>query len=186
MADVDEDTIPNAGDFDADGDGIFDGFTNGTRTEGTNNVDGDCFPAFLDVDDSDPCVPARGSSGITCNGATDTDVDGISDADETTRGSNANDPDSDGDGLWDTVEILDAIVLEAASVPNADDLDCDNLKNWNDTDSDGDVLQVLSGGGSDHDERRLNSAGADARERDYLNGEGALLVRCLNGGPIIP
>ncbi|NMC69025.1 MAG: DUF11 domain-containing protein [Myxococcales bacterium] len=106
----------------------------------------------------------------------DTDVDGISDADETRLGTDPRDPDSDDDGILDGPEVgdpaaprdsdgdttIDALDTDSDNdgygdaVEGAGDLDGDGLPNYRDTDSDGDGLL-------DAEER---VAGTDYRNRD--------------------
>ena len=112
---------------------------------------------MFDVDDDDACVPLV--SAVCVPGASDTDRDGISDADETVLRSKTNDPDSDHDGLWDTWEIRDA------QGPRIDEVDTDGNGdvNWLDPDADCDGIP-------DGLEGRLNVQGLDAPPRQYLTG----------------
>ncbi|CAN5872097.1 hypothetical protein BH10CHL1_BH10CHL1_30740 [soil metagenome] len=115
---------PNYLDSDSDDDGKSD------QVEGTSDVDGDGIPNYIDSIDSD------GPLG-------DPDSDGLTNAQETTIGTNPNNPDSDGDGISDTIEV-------GPNSASPLDTDGDDIPNALDPDSDND-------GRSDQSERTLDS-----------------------------
>ena len=79
---------------DTDGDGLNDG-------EEVDGVDNPSTPlvATATSDPTDPCDP--NATSPTC----DQDNDGLTNAEETTAGTNPTNPDSDGDGLYDGEEV---------------------------------------------------------------------------------
>jgi MYXO-CTERM domain-containing protein len=129
--DTDGDGIINGLDVDSDNDGIFDGTEAGIvtpgagtdTTKGTFIPDADPTTTTSPVDpDSDDGGVRDGSEDANHNGkvdtgetdpndpaddidVVDTDLDGVSDAEEATLGSNPNDRDSDDDGVIDGKEI---------------------------------------------------------------------------------
>ena len=119
--DFDGDGIPNYLDLDSDGDTIDDMVEAGDVDALTLPVDsdGDTSYDFLDLDSDDNCIPDRQEKG----GPTprDLDEDGREDY---------NDPDNDGDGITDAIEIgpLCAVL----------DSDDDGTPDFEDADSDGD------------------------------------------------
>ncbi|MBX2797478.1 MAG: thrombospondin type 3 repeat-containing protein [Myxococcales bacterium] len=98
--DADEDGVPNHLDRDSDGDGVLD------LVEGGEpgpcgvlvNSDDDALPDFVDVDSDNDGVPDDKDPPPT---VTDADGDGLSDAREAQLGTDPNNPDTDGDGVWD-------------------------------------------------------------------------------------
>ena len=109
-------TDPNS--VDTDIDGIFDGAEVGSDpaspvdTDGDgiinalesmlNDSDGDGVVNQLDPDNSNPCIPS--SSHAACL-ATDSDGDGLTNAQEDALGTGRNNPDTDGDGTPDGIEL---------------------------------------------------------------------------------
>ena len=113
--------------LDTDGDGMFDyqdidsdADTIGDLSESTVDTDGDGTPDRFDQDsdndtwtdaeeagDTDVATPPIDSDGdgIPNFRDTDSDDDGLSDADERTYGTDPTNPDTDGDGVSDLVEI---------------------------------------------------------------------------------
>ena len=85
--------IPGAP-FDSDGDGIIDALENNNT-----DADGDGFPAHLDPDETNVCVPSVASP--LC----DQDGDGLTNAEEMALGTDPTLPDTDGDGVLDGVEV---------------------------------------------------------------------------------
>jgi large repetitive protein len=112
VADADPSTTTNPYNRDTDGGGVRDG------AEDVNHN------GRIDAGERDPNDPADDSTAPT-----DTDGDGLSDAEEAELGTNPNDADSDDDGVIDGAE------------PNfADDTDGDGVINALDPDSDNDGL----------------------------------------------
>ena len=112
---------------DIDGDGVSNGdeASNGTNPNNTD-TDGDGAPDGSENTDSnsdgindgaDQCVPDN--TGATC----DSDNDGLSNGEETSNGSDPNNPDSDGDGIPDATENTDE---DADGIIDSLDLDSDN------------------------------------------------------------
>ncbi|MBX3246925.1 MAG: hypothetical protein KF901_07075 [Myxococcales bacterium] len=125
QVDTDGDGIPDVFDLDSDGDTILD------RHEGLEDVDRDGIPNFRDLDsdgdgipdaieagDGDPETPPvhcpneidpvtgeRMSDGLADFVDVDSDNDGASDGDEIAFGTDPCNPDTDGDGILDVVEI---------------------------------------------------------------------------------
>ncbi|MGE0871641.1 MAG: hypothetical protein AB7P03_23980 [Kofleriaceae bacterium] len=85
--DADSDGVPNDHDLDADGDGYADAIEAGDDdvTTAPQDTDGDGVANFLDAD---------------------SDGDGLRDDQERTEGTNPTNPDSDGDGFNDLVEVV--------------------------------------------------------------------------------
>lgn len=128
---------------DTDGDGLTDGdeVSRGTDpvlkdTDGDGMNDGwEVHYGFNPLDILDP-----GPSG-------DVDLDGLTNLEESQNGTNPNNRDTDGDGMWDGWEVrngLDPLVNDAALDPDSDGLN--NLKefqlgtNPKNSDSDGDTM----------------------------------------------
>ncbi len=154
--DSDGDGLINALDPDSDNDGLFDGTELGITScgAGTNVARGRCVPDAdngatktdpLKKDTDNGGVP-DGAEDVNRNGRvdpgetnpnlaaddgtpTDTDGDGLTDAQEIAIGTNPNDADSDDDGVPDGLELNPT-----------DDTDGDGVKNVLDPDSDNDGL----------------------------------------------
>jgi outer membrane protein OmpA-like peptidoglycan-associated protein len=126
--------------------------------------------------DSDPCVPSNTVA------ACDTDMDGVSDGEEITNGTDPNDPDSDNDGIPDGTENTDADgdgtndgldtdsdndgipdVIEAGPNPLVPvDSDNDGFADFVDNDSDNDGIPDAVEGSDDSD----GDGAADYIDRD--------------------
>jgi hypothetical protein len=142
----------NRGSADTDGDGANDGAEVGGNVNAPVDSDGDGTPNVLEssVTDSDndgvanegdaqnnnPCVP--NSSGAACL-ATDSDSDGLTNAQEDALGTGRNNPDSDGDGATDGSEAPggNPVDTDGDGTPNvressAVDSDGDGVANQND------------------------------------------------------
>jgi gliding motility-associated-like protein len=126
---------------DTDGDGLLD--DDETGTYGTNpndpDTDGDGYSDGGEVgigsDPLDPCDP--NSNSPACDG----DDDGVTNGDETTNGTNPNNPDTDGDGVTDGEEIfgLDDPITPYVPTGTSDPLDpCDPNPSSPACDDDGD------------------------------------------------
>ena len=83
--------------LDTDGDGIIDALDSSVT-----DSDGDGVPNQLDPANNNPCIPNANSAACL---ATDSDGDGLSNAQENALGTNRNNPDTDGDGVPDGVEV---------------------------------------------------------------------------------
>jgi hypothetical protein len=118
--------------MDSDGEG------RGDATAGTDDVDLDGVPNYIDTDSdgdglSDLEETTSGTDGLITNHLNvDTDGDGLTDGIEIGIGSSPLTPDSDGDGILDPTENADSAIA-------GDDVDTDGTKNFADTDSDGDT-----------------------------------------------
>jgi len=154
-ADTDGDGLKSCNDVDSDNDGLYDGLELGQDCEHADtgagkqhcHFDGDPSTTTGVLNpDSDGGSRIDGSEDANLNGVfgasdsnpnnvaddtllADTDNDGLSNALETTIGSNPNDEDSDDDG-----------VLDGNEANPADDADGDGQPNVNDADADGDGL----------------------------------------------
>jgi outer membrane protein OmpA-like peptidoglycan-associated protein len=119
LATIDEDLNSNGNfaDDDADTDGIPDYLDSATA-----DSDGDGTADQVDPNNSDPCIPSRFGAGCTL----DTDNDGVIDGEENINGTDPDNPDTDGDGIPDGVENMDA--------------DGDGINDGLDTDSDNDGI----------------------------------------------
>jgi hypothetical protein len=136
----DGDANPNYIDVDTDGDGINDSIDLPTL-----DSDGDGVSNYLDTANTNPCVP--NSSGAACL-AFDSDNDGLTNAQEDAAGTNRNNPDTDGDGVNDGVEVgsnpsapadSDGDGIINALEPSGD-TDGDGIADSADTDSDNDGI----------------------------------------------
>ena len=97
---------------DSDGDGVADGVEVGADTNNPLDNDNDGV-----IDALDPCYP--NTNGEACL-AYDSDNDGLSNAQEDALGTDRNDPDSDNDGVNDSVEV-------GSDVNNPTDSDNDGI-----------------------------------------------------------
>ncbi len=82
---------------DTDGDGIIDALESSTVDSDTDGVPNQADPA-----NGNPCVPNANSAACL---ATDSDGDGLTNAQEDALGTNRNNPDTDGDGFSDGAEV---------------------------------------------------------------------------------
>jgi len=123
-ADSDGDGIIDALDTDSDDDGKLD------TQEGIQDADGDGAPNYIDMNDTD------GPAG-------DQDGDGFTNQEETSVGSNPNLSDSDQDGIPDAEEIGD--------IASPSDVDGDGIIDALDTDSDNDGIPDSQEADSDMD-----------------------------------
>ncbi|MGK4008075.1 hypothetical protein WMF31_35990 [Sorangium sp. So ce1036] len=155
--DTDGDGLINVRDVDSDDDGLFDGTELGLGCDdpGTDVDAGHCTP---DADAATTTSPVHRDSdrGGATDGSEDADLNGAVDAGETdpTAGhadDDATNPDSDGDGLSDDLEVFlgsdpgdadsdDDGLLDGDEPNPSDDGDGDDLPGVLDPDSDGDGL----------------------------------------------
>ena len=105
--DTDGDGTPDYRDSDSDGDGIPD------LAEGSSDIDGDGIPNFRDLDsdgdgisDADEGTVDSDGDGVPDFKDLDSDNDGLPDAKELEAGTDPTNPDTDGDGYSDLVEVL--------------------------------------------------------------------------------
>jgi choice-of-anchor A domain-containing protein len=176
FADTDGDGIPNTTDKDDDGDGINDSDealigtnpllfdTDGDgNSDGVDDFDGDGISNDDESDETSPNItdttPIDGNPDITFVIPTDTDGDGINDADEALIGTNPLLFDTDGDGNSDGVDDFDGdgisnddesdetspIVTDTAPADGIADIvfadtDGDGIPNTTDKDDDGDGI----------------------------------------------
>ncbi len=120
--DTDGDGAPDYQDSDSDGDGIDDSI------EGIDDKDGDGKPNYLDLDsDGDGLDDAvEGTADPDSDGAPsfldrDSDNDGLADIEEAEYGTDPTNPDTDGDGDSDLVEVvLHEICLQEPDACNGD------------------------------------------------------------------
>ncbi|MGC9043130.1 MAG: MopE-related protein [Myxococcota bacterium] len=166
LTDCDDDGIPNYLDVDSDGDG------KGDYLEGMDDNDGDGAPNYMDYNDTDGPIGDPDEDGLanqveqaigTDTHNADTDGDGISDYYEVcpyvgvcnplnpvnTDGDgliDAKDPDSDNDGITDSVERGNVFINEAPR-----DTDGDGIPDFRDTDSDNDGIPDSVEGTADTD-----------------------------------
>jgi large repetitive protein len=127
--------------LDTDGDGKIDALESSV-----DDTDGDGTNDETDPDDADVCVPNAQAAACL---ASDSDGDGLTNAEEDALGTDRNQVDTDGDGINDDVEAgtdLDNPVdtdgdgiIDALESGN-DDSDNDGLVNSADTDSDNDGI----------------------------------------------
>ena len=184
------DGIPNYLDLDSDGDGVLD------IDEGEGDDDADLIPNYLDCEDSG------------CLG--DADNDGLSNCDEMVVGTDGANPDTDGDGVRDGIEVgldpyyplntdgddvIDAFdtdddddgVATFAEDGNGngdyldDDLDCDNIPDFRDDLEDGPCGDLDDDGLSNELEAEL---GLKAHSAD--SDEDGLLDADEVGDPLNP
>ncbi|MFS4417967.1 gliding motility-associated C-terminal domain-containing protein [Maribacter sp. 2307ULW6-5] len=161
--DSDNDGIPDvieAGGLDADGDGVIDGFTDAnndglddntaTTPLPTEDTDGDGIPDFQDLDsdnDGVPDVTEAGGTDVDGDGVidnfTDEDNDGLADSVDpvgpTTPGTPIENPDTDGDGIPDVLD-LDSDNDGIPDVTEAGGTDANGdgtIDNFTDEDNDG-------------------------------------------------
>ncbi|MEM7083187.1 MAG: OmpA family protein [Pseudomonadota bacterium] len=99
---------------DSDGDGIPD-----FQESSIIDTDNDGFPDESDPANTDPCIPS--DTAPNC----DADMDGLTNADEATLGTDPTNPDTDGDGLPDGVETGGDASVDAGDT-NPLDLDSDD------------------------------------------------------------
>ena len=129
---TDGDTLPNYLDPDDDGDGILtideDLDSDGDYDE--HDTDGDGTPNYLDANDND------GPLG-------DLDGDGITNADETTIGTQPDNADSDGDGVCDGVIAVMGVCVAGENAASGQNTDGDMLIDALDTDDDGDGILTV-------------------------------------------
>lgn len=148
--DPDGDSDPNYLDLDSDGDGLPD------ETEGSADPDGDGVPNYLDLDlDGDGALDQWETENNFDpynpeDGAEDADGDGLTNADESTLGTDPRDPDTDNDGVSDGEEFdgdtdgdgdINALDPDddGDGVPTADE-DSNGNGNLTDDDADGDGI----------------------------------------------
>ena len=142
--DADGDGVANYLDLDSDGDGTPD------AVEGTGDSDGDTIPDFLDPLDD-------GVDG-------DQDLDGLTNGEEVTAGTDPIVADTDGDGVGDLEEV-------GGDASDPLDTDGDDLIDALDTDDDGDGIPTSTEGDADPD-----GDGIPARLDDDSDGDGVLDV----------
>ncbi len=173
--DPDMDMAPAWLDRDSDGDTVPDVVEAGATPAMPVDSDTDGARDFLDIDSDNDCVPDRDpreagaarTNAMTpsmdannncanptpvCNTMTgtcvadrDDDMDGIPNLDERRIGSNPMNPDTDGDGVRDGLEV------GAGPMFTPRDTDGDTRPDWNDTDDDGDGVETrdeLGAGGA--------------------------------------
>jgi hypothetical protein len=155
LTNAQEDTLgSNRNNADTDGDGANDGAEVGGNVNAPVDSDGDGIPDVLessiadadgdgvvnqaDIANSNPCVP--NANGAACL-ATDSDGDGLTNAQEDALGTSRNNPDTDGDGANDGAEVggnINAPVdSDGDGIPNVressiTDTDGDGVSNQND------------------------------------------------------
>ena len=178
--DSDGDMIPNYLDTDDDGDGVLTededvDMDGDPRNDDTNmntvpdyldpcdpdamatacsdgDTDNDETPNDMDPDPLDPCVP--NPNAVACDSG-DFDMDGLSNGTERDIGTDPRNPDTDGDGVRDDVEVGDV------NAPNNTDMD--TLIDALDPDDDGDGISTR-----DEDLNGDGDPGNDNRDGDGL------------------
>lgn len=165
--DSDNDNINDDQDTDSDNDSIPDVF------EGAQDSDGDSIPDFLDTDsDGDGILDADEDTNMPVASGIDTDSDGIDDIYDVdqTNGTDANgngfddalEPtDSDGDGIYDyqDADSDNDGIADSLEAPNGMVVDTDNdgTSNHLDTDSDGDGINDIDETSVDSDNDGLSN-----------------------------
>jgi large repetitive protein len=136
---------------DNDSDGLTNAQEDAQGTDRNNpDSDGDGVNDGADPDNHDVCVPNANSAPCLL---VDSDGDGLTNGEEDARGSDRNNPDSDGDGVLDLVDndsdndgIPDSVEVGADPMHPVD-TDHDGTPDYLDRDSDGDGLpDALEGG----------------------------------------
>ena len=177
IPDTDMDGIPDYLDIDDDNDGVLTKDEPGdTDNSGTpdrlepcvpnpdalvcpgGDTDDDGTPNGSDPDPQDPCVP--NPDALACPTG-DTDGDGISNQQERMIGTDPNNPDSDGDGLDDGVEV-------GADVNMPEDTDMDGIIDALDTDDDGDGVPTRQEDRNGNGDPRDDDTDGDGTP-DYLD-----------------
>ncbi|MEC9397939.1 MAG: hypothetical protein VX475_09985, partial [Myxococcota bacterium] len=126
----------------------------------TGDTDGDGEPNGTDPAPLDPCVPDN--TALACPTA-DTDMDGLTNAEEALVGTDPSNRDSDGDGVFDGVEV-------GGDVNNPVNTDNDALIDALDSDDDGDgILTVLEDLNADLDP--TNDDSDNDGTPDYLDAD---------------
>ncbi|MEM7334129.1 MAG: putative Ig domain-containing protein [Chloroflexota bacterium] len=144
--DTDLDGIPNYLDDDDDGDGVETAVElhHLSHPSQIGDFDHDGIPNYLDEDDDNDGIPTGSEAGLLNGFGPDTDGDGIADSIEGPGNKdrdgqpNAEDLDSDNDEIPDAIE-------------GAGDADGDNIPNFLDQDSDGDTITDRTEGNVDTD-----------------------------------
>ena len=134
--DTDGDGIGNNADSDDDGDGVVD-TEDAYPLDPTESADTDS-DGIGDNEDAFPLDPNEAidtdNDGIGNNADTDDDGDGLSDGDESLRGTDPLDSDTDGDGRTDSYDDLPLDPSESS------DRDGDGVGDYADSDDDGDGI----------------------------------------------
>jgi hypothetical protein len=205
-----EDTLgSDRGNPDTDGDGTNDGAEGGIDTDGdgTPNVlessvadaDGDGVTNQYDPANGNACVPNSNSAGCL---ATDSDSDGLTNAQEDALGTNRGNPDTDGDGTNDGIEVggnVNAPVdSDGDGTPNVlessvADADGDGMSNQDDS-ANGNVCVPNSNSaaclGADSDGDGLTNAQEEAlgtdRDNPDSDGDGISDGAEVGGNPADP
>jgi len=107
--------------LDTDGDGIIDALESSN-----SDTDGDGVSDEADPGNTDPCVPNLNAPNC------DSDGDGLTFSEETSNGTDPNNPDTDGDGLTDATEVTNGSDPLNPCDPDDSSPDCQI-----DTDNDG-------------------------------------------------
>ena len=151
--------------LDSDGDG-----TPNVLESSTADADGDGVANQTDSANNNPCVPNANSTPCL---ATDSDGDGLTNAQEDALGTSRNNPDSDGDGISDGAEAgsnpSNPTDTDGDGIPDvfeAGDSDGDGIANASDTDSDNDGIPDAVEAGSDPLHPRDTDGG---NSPDYLD-----------------
>ena len=150
MTDANWDSLEASPETDSDGDGILD------QHEGSEDLDEDGSPNYLDSDSDGDQIPDSVEAGDADFLDLDSDDNGLPDAvegasdDDNDGIPNHADPDNDGDGIDDSVEL-------GPDPTSPVDTDGDGVADYEDTDADNDGLLDAVEGADDPDEDGIPS-----------------------------